>query len=98
MTRVQWSTQCGITGLLLTQALKQHGAAFTVYERDPNADFRGAGWGLALHRALETFMSLIPEHLRRRFPESYVDLVLSAQGENGRFTFYDLASGAERYE
>jgi len=88
----------GITGLLLAQALKKAGIAFSVYERDPTPTHRGAGWGLALHWALDTFLSLVPQELQDRLPETYVDPVAAAKGDNGRFPFFDLSTGEARYE
>lgn len=88
----------GITGLLLAQALKARDIPATVYERDPNPDHRGAGWGLALHWALDTFISLVPERLQSRLVETYVDPESTARGDNGRFPFLDLSSGERRWE
>ena len=88
----------GITGLLLAQALKKHNVPFTVFERDPYADYRGPGWGLALHGALGTFLSLLPDELVGRRPETYVDPVAAARGEKGRFPFFDLSTGERRWE
>lgn len=88
----------GITGLLLAQSLRKEGTAFSIYERDPTPTHRGAGWGLALHWALDTFLSLVPQELRDRLPETYVDPITAANDDNGRFPFFDLSTGKERYE
>ncbi|KAK6433945.1 hypothetical protein LTR95_009873 [Oleoguttula sp. CCFEE 5521] len=87
----------GIAGLLLAQALKREGIAFTVFERDPDAYFRGKGWGLTLHWVLDTFLSLLPQHLIDRISETLVDPVAAARGENGRFPFFDLQTGETRW-
>lgn len=81
----------GITGLLLAQSLKSHNIAFDIYERDLGADSRGQGWGLAIHWALDTLRSLLPNDLRERLPETYVDPSLK-QGE-GKFPLHRLDNG-----
>lgn len=85
----------GITGLLLAQSLRKEDISFAVYERDPTPTHRGAGWGLALHWALDAFLSLVPIELQERLPETFVDPNLDG---NGRFPFFDLSTGEERYE
>lgn len=88
----------GITGLLLAQALNQHDIPFTIYERVPEASYHGKGWGLALHWALDTLLTLLPPHLQARVPETSVDPVATAKGDNGRFPFFDLSTGEVRWE
>lgn len=88
----------GITGLLLAQSLRKEGIAFSVHERDPTPTHRGTGWGLALHWALDTFLSLVPQELQGRLPETYVDPLAVSCGNNGRFPFFNLSTGEERYE
>lgn len=88
----------GITGLVLAQALKKHGLAFSVFERDSNVTARGRGWGLTIHWSLDTFISLLPQHLVDRLPETYVDPEASKRGENGNFLFFDLRSGETRWK
>lgn len=88
----------GITGLLLAQALKKASIPFTVFERDPHVSFRGKGWGLTIHWSLQTFISLLPQHLVDRLPEVYVDRQASERGENGNFLFFDLRSGEARWK
>ncbi|KAI4137221.1 MAG: hypothetical protein LQ341_005235, partial [Variospora aurantia] len=88
----------GITGLVLSQALKKHGIAFTIFERDPDVSARGRGWGLTIHWSLDTFISLLPQHLVDRLPETYVNPEASKQGENGNFLFFDLRSGETRWQ
>jgi 2-polyprenyl-6-methoxyphenol hydroxylase-like FAD-dependent oxidoreductase len=83
----------GITGLLLAQALKAHAIPFTVYERDPSASHRGAGWGLTLHWALPASLALLPASLAARLPCTYVNPAASAAGEDGNFLLLDLRSG-----
>lgn len=86
----------GITGLLLAQALKTRNISFEIYERDPDADARGQGWGLAVHWALDSLRSLLPEHVRERLPEAYVDPTL--EEGCGRFPLFRLDSGERWYE
>lgn len=88
----------GIVGLLLAQALKKEGIPFTVFERDPNPDHRGKGWGLTIHWALDTLLSLLPQHIVDRLPESYVNPEAVKRGENGNFLFYDLSTGEAKWQ
>ena len=87
----------GITGLTLGQALKKANVSFTIFERDPDVHHRGSGWGLTIHWALQTFVSLLPQHLIDRLPETLVDPDASAKGENGNFLFFDLSTGETKY-
>lgn len=88
----------GITGLVLAQALKKESIPFTIFERDPHVSFRGRGWGLTIHWSLQTFTSLLPQHLVDRLPEVYVDREASERGENGNFLFFDLKSGEAKWK
>ena len=88
----------GITGLVLAQALKKNGIAFTVFERDAHVAARGRGWGLTIHWSLDTFLSLLPQSIIDKLPEVYVDPEASKKGENGNFLFFDLRSGETRWQ
>ncbi|KAL8687312.1 MAG: hypothetical protein Q9218_006479 [Villophora microphyllina] len=88
----------GITGLVLAQALKKHGIAFTVFERDADVAARGRGWGLTIHWSLDTFISLLPQHIVDKLPQVYVDPEASKNGDNGNFLFFDLQSGEPRWK
>ena len=88
----------GITGLVLAQSLKTHGIPFTVFERDPEPSTRGRGWGLTIHWALDTFLSLLPQSLIDRLPETYVDPVAVEKGEKANFLFFDIRSGESRWQ
>ena len=88
----------GITGLTLAQALRKHGIPLTVYERDPHPLYRGKGWGLTIHWALDAFLSLLPQDLVDRIPETYVDPGAVAKGENGNFLFFDLRTGETKWK
>ena len=88
----------GITGLVLGQALKQHGIAFSIFEKDPSISAREGGWGLTIAWALETLITLLPQHVVNRLPEAYVDPEASEKGVNGNFLFFDLRSGEARWK
>lgn len=88
----------GITGLLLAQSLKKHSIPCTVFERDPDPNFRGRGWGLTIHWSLPQFLALLPQHLIDRLPEVYVNPEASEAGENGNFLFFDLQSGEAKWK
>ena len=88
----------GITGLTLAQSLKNHSIPFSIFERDPTVTARGRGWGLTIHWSLDSFISLLPEYIVKRFPEVYVDPEASAKGENGNFLFFDVRSGETRWK
>ncbi|KAG8528465.1 uncharacterized protein KY384_007383 [Bacidia gigantensis] len=88
----------GITGLVLAQSLKKNDIPFTIFERDPSVSFRGRGWGLTIHWSLDTFISLLPQHLVDRLHSVYVDPDASAKGENGNFLFFDLQNGEARWK
>ena len=88
----------GMTGLLLAQALQARNIAFSIYERDPNAHCRGPGWGLAIHWAKDTLLSLLPESLQARLLEANVDPEGAVRGECGRFPLFDLSSGERLFE
>lgn len=83
----------GVTGLVLAQALQRHGIPFTIFERDPDPSYRGRGWGLTVHWALDTFLALLPQNIIDRLPETYVNPVAVAAGEKGHFPFFDLRTG-----
>ena len=88
----------GITGLTLAQALKTQNVPFTIFERDAEPSSRGRGWGLTIHWALDTFLSLLPQHIIARLPETYVDPVAVEEGENGKFLLFDLITGEPKWQ
>lgn len=95
----------GITGLLFAQSLRKREALFpslptpkfSIFERDPNVAFRGAGWGLTVHWGLKDFLYLLPQYLIDRLPEIYVNPESVEKGEKGNFILYDLRTGEEKY-
>ena len=88
----------GITGVLLAQALKTRNIAFSIYERDPSAHYRGPGWGLAIHWAKQTLLSLLPGSLQERLLEANVDPEGALKGECGRFPLFNLKTGERLFE
>lgn len=88
----------GIVGLTLAQALRKHHPSIpcTVYERDPDPSWRGAGWGLTIHWALSTFLDLLPQELIDRLEETFVDPVASKKGD-GNFLFFNLRTAEQRW-
>ncbi|KAK3669496.1 hypothetical protein LTR78_010643 [Recurvomyces mirabilis] len=71
---------------------------FQIFERDTNPYHRGKGWALYSHWVLDDFLSLLPQHLINRLPETYIDPQATARGENGRFTFFDLSTDEAKWQ
>jgi hypothetical protein len=96
----------GITGLTLAQALRKRNQenptlkpiAWSIFERDNNVSHRGAGWGLTLHWALEKFLGCLPEDVKEKLPEAYVDKDSLAAGNFGKFTLYNMKTGEKDFE
>ena len=88
----------GVSGLTLAQALRKEGIPFQIVERDESLSSRSAGWGLTIHWALPTFLSLLPQELQERLPETYVNPEAVKNGEIGSFAFYDLGTGEVRWK
>lgn len=80
----------GITGLVLAQALTKHSIPFIIFERDPDPLFRGKGWGVTIHWALDALLGLLPQRVIDRLPEAYVDNEATENGDNGNFLFFNL--------
>ena len=87
----------GVAGLVLAQSLKKQSIPYAIFERDSSASHRGKGWGITFHWALETFLSLLPQHLVDRLPETYINPEATQNGEDGNFLFFDLATGTQRW-
>ena len=83
----------GITGLLLAQTLRKNKVSFSIFERDAHETSRNPGWGLAIHWAKQDLISLLPIELQNRLLEANVD----PDAAQGRFPFFDLRDGQERY-
>src|SRR5687767_9446424 len=80
----------GITGLVLAQALTKRSIPFVIYERDPDPLYRGKGWGITIHWALNSLLDLLPQNIIDRLPEAFVDAEATKNGENGNFLFFNL--------
>lgn len=87
----------GISGLVLAQHLQQLGVRFEIFDRDSAVDARSGGWGLTLHWALPVLRDLLPDHLVRRFPETFVNKDASSRGDVGSFQFFNLKTGEALY-
>lgn len=87
----------GITGLTLAQALRKNGIPYTVFERDPDPFYRGKGWALTIQWALDAFLSLLPQELIDQIPETYVDPIAVANGEEGNSLFFNLRNGEAKW-
>lgn len=88
----------GISGLTLAHGLQKAGIPYQIFERDASLSARSAGWGLTIHWALSAFHDLIPDELRARLPETYVNREAVEKGENGTFTFFDLSNGEAKWK
>lgn len=88
----------GITGLVLAQALTKLSIPFVVYERDPDPLYRGKGWGITIHWALNQLLELLPQHVIDRLPEAYVDNEATRNGENGNFLFFNLRTAEALFQ
>lgn len=73
--------------------MKTRDIPFLIYERDPTPNYRGAGWGLTIHWALQIFKSLITDSIFQCLPEAYVDPEAERTGEKGHFLFYNARTG-----
>ena len=88
----------GISGLTQAQALRKAGIPYQVFERDSSLASRSAGWGLTIHWALSAFCELIPDEIRTRLPETFVNRDAVEKGEKGSFTFFDLSNGEAKWK
>jgi 2-polyprenyl-6-methoxyphenol hydroxylase-like FAD-dependent oxidoreductase len=88
----------GITGLVLAQALTKHSIPFIILERDPDPLFRGKGWGVTIHWALDALLGLLPQHVIDRLPEAYVDNEATENGDNGNFLFFNLRTAEAQWQ
>ena len=87
----------GISGLLLAQHLQRLRVRFEIFDRDSALDARSGGWGLTLHWALPALRVLLPEHLEKRLPETFVNKSAATRGDVGRFQFFNLQTGEALY-
>ncbi|PYI09964.1 FAD/NAD(P)-binding domain-containing protein [Aspergillus sclerotiicarbonarius CBS 121057] len=98
----------GLTGLILAQALRhlnhlhstqpqpqppKYTYTYTIYERDPYAFARGAGWSLTIHWALTDLRNILPPDILARFHECLVNPGAADRGIAGNFQYLDLRTG-----
>ncbi|KAL5362631.1 FAD/NAD(P)-binding domain-containing protein [Aspergillus floccosus] len=94
----------GLTGLILAQALRhlnqtqsaansQVRYSYAIYERDPYAFARGAGWSLTIHWALTDLHNILPPDILAGFSDCLVNPGAAEQGNPGKFQFLDLRTG-----
>ena len=67
----------GIVGLTIAQACRKKGIPYRIFERDPSAHHRGAGWAITLHWYFNVGMCLIfaASNLFARSLPTFLDLV-----------------------
>jgi 2-polyprenyl-6-methoxyphenol hydroxylase-like FAD-dependent oxidoreductase len=99
----------GLTGLLLAQGLRKLNAAleaqglparytFTIYERDESASYRGGGFSLTIHWALQELYEILPEYLSARIFECVGNPDAIARGEMGSFKYLNLRTGIPAFQ
>ncbi|EPS34230.1 hypothetical protein PDE_09194 [Penicillium oxalicum 114-2] len=97
----------GLTGLILAQALRHLKATqnpahnqvrytYSLFERDPYAFARGAGWSLTIHWALTDLRSILPSDILAGFKDCLVNPGAAEEGNPGKFQFLDLRTGAAK--
>lgn len=94
----------GLTGLLLAQGLRKLNAAleskgqparytYSIYERDKAAFYRGGGFSLTIHWALQQLYDILPEHLSARIFQCVGNPAAIDNGQMGSFTYLNLRTG-----
>lgn len=94
----------GLTGLLLAQGLRKLNAAlelqgkpakytFSIYERDEAAFYRGGGFSLTIHWALQELYDILPEELSARIFDCVGNPAAIEKGQMGSFTYLNLRTG-----
>ncbi|GME84901.1 unnamed protein product [Ambrosiozyma monospora] len=82
----------GLIGLTIAHMLEKLSIPYSIYDRDENENFRGQGWGITLHWALEDFLSLLPAELHKDIYESEV-LENFHMKDTGNFMFINAGTG-----
>ncbi|GMG55736.1 unnamed protein product [Ambrosiozyma monospora] len=82
----------GLIGLTIAHMLDKLSIPYSIYDRDENENFRGQGWGITLHWALEDFLSLLPVELHKDIYESEV-LENFHLKDTGNFIFINAGTG-----
>lgn len=99
----------GLTGLLLAQGLRKLNATlesqgqparytFSIYERDESAFYRGGGFSLTIHWALQQLYDILPEELSARIFECVGNPVAIENGQMGSFTYLNLRTGQPAFQ
>jgi 2-polyprenyl-6-methoxyphenol hydroxylase-like FAD-dependent oxidoreductase len=94
----------GLTGLLLAQGLRKLNArleaegqsapfTFSTHERDESSFYRGGGFSLTIHWALQQLYDILPEELSARIFECVGNPDAIKNGQMGSFTFLNLRTG-----
>ena len=94
----------GLTGLLLAQGLRKLNAAlesqgqpakytYSIYERDEAAFYRGGGFSLTIHWALQQLYDILPEDLSSRIFQCVGNPAAIENGHMGSFTYLNLRTG-----
>jgi len=91
----------GLTGLLLAQGLRKLNAAlesqrqpakytYSIYERDEAAFYRGGGFSLTIHWALQHLYDVLPEDLSARIFHCVGNHAAIENGQMGSFVYLNL--------
>lgn len=94
----------GLTGLLFAQGLRKLNAdlesrsqpakyTYCIYERDESQFFRGGGFSLTIHWALQHVYDMLPQDLSARILECVGNQTAMENGQMGSFTYLDLRTG-----
>ena len=94
----------GLTGLLLAQGLRKLNATldsqgqpakytYSIYERDEAAFYRGGGFSLTIHWALQQLYDVLPEELSARIFSCVGNPAAIENGQMGSFTYLNLRTG-----
>ncbi|KAK5047652.1 hypothetical protein LTR84_006317 [Exophiala bonariae] len=82
----------GLGGLALAQALRKHGIAYEIFERDLAWDSRNQGWALSLHWILEDLLGQTPDDM-----PSFDHVSLGYEhGMEAEFAYFNAFTGEEQ--
>lgn len=99
----------GLTGLLLAQGLRKLNATlesqgrpakytFSIYERDQSTFYRGGGFSLTVHWALQQLYDILPDELGARIFECVGNPAAIEKGLMGSFTYLNLRTGQPAFQ
>lgn len=85
----------GVSGLLLAQALKKNGIAFTIYEAEASAtELRNQReWGMSIQWALPLLEKLLPQDLLDQLQNASVDPHYICPDEGNAMPVYNVGTG-----